>query len=89
MFNRVAPGPEIVDLVLDPNRTLPTRARRVQHFLDPDPDPDRILITLLIFSRNIFLYLYLVIALEIRISSFPLICIGTSAPDTFLRRSRR
>ncbi len=37
----------------------------------------RILITLLIFSRNIFLCLHLVITQEIRISSFPLICIHT------------
>jgi hypothetical protein len=49
----------------------------------------RIWIMLLIFSRNIFLCLHLVIALEIQVSSFPLICIVTSAPDTYLRQSWR
>ncbi len=44
----------------------------------------RILITLLIFSRNIFLCLHLVISLEIRISPFPLICIGTSTPSAIV-----
>jgi hypothetical protein len=62
-----------------------TRASRDQHFWTRT----RILITLLIFSRNSFLCLHLVIALEIRISSFPLIYIGTSAHDTSLRQSWR
>jgi hypothetical protein len=42
-----------------------TRARRVQHFLDPDSHLDY---TLNIFKKYFFLCLHLVIALEIRIS---------------------
>jgi hypothetical protein len=57
-------------------KRLLIRTRRVQHFWTRTC----ILITLLIFSRNTFLCLHL----EIRISSPPLICIGTSAPDASL-----
>ncbi len=52
--------------------SISIKARRVKHFLDPDTHLD--------YTLNIFLCLHL----EIRISSFLLICIGTSVPDTSL-----
>ncbi len=46
-------NPNLTPLVLDPNRTLPTRALRLQHFLDPEPHLDY---TLNIFKKYFFMF---------------------------------
>ncbi len=92
IFSRVTEKYPVISMVGDLGQVLcrtlshrpGTRARRVRHFLGPHLD-----YTLNIFKKNIFLCLHLVIALELKISSFPLICISTSVPDTSLRQSCR